>query len=52
MCCIYENITDLRSKLPNSELFIEHRHDQALLGIIAHKYNIPLVFFGTEYLQK
>jgi len=30
MSCVYEDITDDKSKIENSDLFIEHRHDQSL----------------------
>ncbi len=51
MCCIYEDISDTQSKIKNNDLFIEHRHDQSLLSIILHKYNIPMQFFEKKYLQ-
>jgi hypothetical protein len=51
MCSIYENITDSVSTIENSNLFIEHRHDQSLLSIILHKYNIKMQFFEKKYLQ-
>jgi hypothetical protein len=51
MCCIYEDITDTPSKIKNSDLFIDHRHDQSLLNIILHKYNIEMQFFENKYLQ-
>ena len=51
MCCDYENITDSPSKLKNNSYYMEHRHDQSLLSIIVHKYNIPLQFFEKKYLQ-
>jgi hypothetical protein len=51
MSCIYEDITDVKSNIKNSNLFIEHRHDQSLLSIILHKYNIPTHFFEKKYLQ-
>ena len=51
MCCIYEDITDSVSTIENSNLFIEHRHDQVLLSIILHKYNIEMQFFENKYLQ-
>jgi hypothetical protein len=51
MCCIYEDITDSVSTIENSNLFIEHRHDQSLLSIILHKYNIEMQFFENKYLQ-
>ena len=51
ICCDYENISDYPSKLPNSSLFQEHRHDQSLLSIIIHKYNISMRIFERKYLQ-
>ena len=51
MCCVHEDITDSPSVTPNSELFNEHRHDQSLLSIVLHKYNIPTVYFEKKYLQ-
>lgn len=50
MCCHYENITDSPSIMTNEKTFIEHRHDQSLLSIIALKYEIPLYPF-EKYLQ-
>jgi len=51
MCCIYENITDSPSKIQNSNVFHEHRHDQSLLSIVLYKYNIKTQFFESKYLQ-
>jgi hypothetical protein len=51
MSCIYENITDSPSIIKNNDEFIEHRHDQSLLSIILHKYNIELQYFEKKYLQ-
>jgi hypothetical protein len=51
MCCIYEDITDSSSTTTNSDLFHEHRHDQSLLSIILHKYDINMQFFEKKYLQ-
>ena len=51
MCCEYEDITDSQSKSANSEVFIEHRHDQSLLSIVLHKYNIQMQYFERKYLQ-
>jgi len=51
MCCNYENITDSPSKAKNNDLFREHRHDQSLLSIVLHKYNIEMQFFENKYLQ-
>jgi len=51
MCCVYKDITDTESKTKNSNLFREHRHDQSLLSIVIHKYDIKLQFFEKKYLQ-
>lgn len=51
MCCNYHDITDEESKLKNSPLFVEHRHDQSLLGVVMHKYNIDLQLFPRSCLQ-
>lgn len=51
MCCNYEDITDSESKLANSHLFIDHRHDQSLLSIVMYKYNIELQLLGRSCLQ-
>ena len=51
MCCIYDDITDEPSNLPNLPGFYEHRHDQSLLSIVLHKYNIPFNSLGTDFLQ-
>ena len=51
MSCIYEDITDTQSKMGNSDIFCEHRHDQSLLSIILYKYNIQMHFFENKYLQ-
>lgn len=32
-----------------SEYFIEHRHDQAILTCVAHNYNIPLHWWAAVY---
>jgi hypothetical protein len=49
--CTYENITDIPSIIPNDVHFIDHRHDQSLLSILLHKYNIEMPFFDKRYLQ-
>lgn len=51
MCCNYEDITDSPSKIKNNPLFREHRHDQSLLSIVLHKYNITLQLFEKKHLQ-
>jgi len=51
MCCNYNDITDSPSTIPNSSLFIDHRHDQSLLSIVLHKYNIKFYFFEKEFMQ-
>lgn len=50
-CCVYENITDSPSKLPNRPEFREHRHDQSLLSSILYKYKIGTHFLENKYLQ-
>ena len=50
-CCIYEDITDSPSKLPNHSEFRDHRHDQSLLSTILYKYNIETQIFEKRYLQ-
>lgn len=49
--CSYENITDSPSILPNEICFKDHRHDQSLLSILFHKYEIPMPYFEKRYLQ-
>ena len=51
MSCIYENITDSPSEITNDSQFREHRHDQSLLSVIVHKYNIKMLYFEKKYLQ-
>ena len=51
LCCRHDYITDSPSKIPNSSDFIEHRHDQSLLTIALHHYNVPLHFMENKYLQ-
>jgi hypothetical protein len=51
MCSVYEDITDSKSKIENDHSFREHRHDQSLLSILLHKYNIQTQFFEKKYLQ-
>lgn len=50
MCCIYEDITDVKSKSHN-HFFIDHRHDQSLFSILVIKNNIIPTFFDKKYLQ-
>ena len=49
--CTYENITDVSSISPNATCFKDHRHDQSLLSILIHKYNLPIPYFEKRYLQ-
>jgi len=49
--CTYENITDSPSLLPNDPTFIDHRHDQSLLSILLHTYNLETPIFEKRYLQ-
>ncbi len=51
MCCVYEDITDERSNIPNSKEFREHRHDQSLLSVLVYKYNIGLEYFEKKIMQ-
>jgi hypothetical protein len=51
ICCNENNITDKESSFPNSSDFIDHRHDQSLLSIVLHEFNIQLHFFEKKYLQ-
>jgi hypothetical protein len=51
MCCHYENITDSPSIMRNDKSFVEHKHDQCMLSILALKYEIPLYPFEKKYLQ-
>lgn len=51
MCCVYDDITDSTSSIQNHIEFIEHRHDQSLLSIQLHKYNIEMETFEKRYLQ-
>jgi hypothetical protein len=50
MCCC-DDITDRPSVGGNTSDFIDHRHDQSLLSILVHKYNINLLVFEKRYLQ-
>jgi hypothetical protein len=51
MCCVYEDITDSPSSIPNSNDFRDHRHDQSLLSILLYKYGIDMETFEKKYLQ-
>jgi hypothetical protein len=51
MCTIYEDISNVKSINEESNLFYENRHDQSLLSVILHKYNINVCFFKKKYLQ-
>ena len=51
MCCVYEDITDSLSRINNSDLFYDHRHDQSLLNIVLQKYNIEPQNLENKYLQ-
>ena len=50
-CCVYEDISDTTSLLPNYKNVSDHRHDQSLLSVLVYKYNINLHFFEKKYLQ-
>lgn len=51
MCSNREDVSDSPSKSKNSELFKEHRHDQALFSIVLHKHNYKLHYFEKDFLQ-
>lgn len=51
MSCNYEDITDSESRLKNSHLFRDHRHDQSLLSVVIYKYNIEPQLFPPSCLQ-
>jgi hypothetical protein len=42
ICCDYHLIDDSPSILPNTEDFIEHRHDQSVFSLLTKKYNIDI----------
>jgi len=50
LCCDYDNINDSINMAPHKE-FIAHRHDQSLLSIVLHKYDISFNHFPKKYLQ-
>ena len=45
----YELINDIPSKLPNYPEFVENRHDQCILNILAHKYRVLKLSFEELY---
>ena len=51
MCCVYEDITDFPSSIPNSIKFRDHRHDQSLLSVLLYKNGIEMETFENRYLQ-
>jgi hypothetical protein len=51
ICCNENDITDIPSSIPNSQDFIEHRHDQSLLNVVLYEFNIKLQHFEKKYLQ-
>jgi len=48
-CETDEIITDLPSKLPNHPEYVDHRHDQSILSIMAIKYNIAIAREPSEW---
>jgi hypothetical protein len=44
-------LTDIESITPNPSEFIENRHDQAILSILAETWNIELRFLAHHYLK-
>ena len=51
ICCNENDITDIPSTISNSPDYSEHRHDQSLLSIVLHEFNIKLHYFEKKYLQ-
>ena len=51
ICCNENDLTDIPSIIQNSPDYIEHRHDQSLLSIVLHEFNIKLYSFEKKYLQ-
>jgi hypothetical protein len=49
--CNIQTITDTPSILPNSPEFIEHRHDQSLLSVVLHRFNVELSFMPNTFLK-
>lgn len=48
-CEIYNNIDDTPSKIPNYNVFIDHRHDQSVLNMILKKYNLISNYYGDIF---
>ena len=45
----YELLTDAPSKSPNYPEFIEHRHDQSVLDLLAIKYDVAKLSLSEAY---
>jgi len=48
LACCYHNIDDTPSINPNSDFFIEHRHDQSIFSLLTKKYSI----FSNHSMEK
>ena len=42
LCCNPHFLTDSPSILPNKNVYVEHRHDQALLSVALYHFSVPL----------
>jgi hypothetical protein len=50
LCCDPHFLTDSPSKLPNKSVFVEHRHDQALLSVALYHFSVPLHYMDNTNL--
>jgi hypothetical protein len=41
--CIYHNIDDTPSFLPNDSGFVDHRHDQSIFSLLRKKYGAEIL---------
>ena len=48
-CELDELIDDSESNTPNDDAFIEHRHDQAILSLLAFKFGFHPHWFPAQY---
>jgi hypothetical protein len=49
--CNLQTITDTPSIVQNSPEFVEHRHDQSLLSVVLHRFNVELSFMPNTFLK-
>lgn len=50
-CCVGTDITDSPSTVPNTDDFIDHRHDQSLFSITLHQAGITPVHMPNRFMQ-